>query len=265
VGLMRIQYPEFNEIKDPTRQLPAGVATDIQNMITRAVARCRTNSKTLQERPNEIWTEVAVHIFNLLTKGRLEQSYPNVESLRGALNEDAAITLACIHWVYRLSYGGRMELYRGHDQIDWRLHEETEEIVTEWWTRKARVLDPALQSPTGELSTAVEDTPETENARLVQAFRERIYRESEGLRIEKAGVSNVHNSSTTTCFPPERRVRKIDISNAAGYGDPTMLRWFEAEAPRLTVMARKNFNRVLSYSADEFWRWADAYQRKNPR
>jgi hypothetical protein len=91
------------------------------------------------------------------------------------------------------------------------------------------------------LSTVAEKPVMTDNARRIKEFR---------LRIHKAS---------------ERPVRKIDISNAVGYADPTMLQWFEREDPRLTQAARKNFERVLAYPAVEFWRCVDEFRKRHPK
>jgi hypothetical protein len=238
---MRIRYPDFDEITDPTPKLPAGATGDIQNVIIQAVARCRTSNETSQERQIESWAKDAVLIFNLLTNGRLEESYPNVDALREVLNRDAEMAMDCGHWIYKLSFNGRLPFYYSHQQIERRLGDEAETIVTKWWDWKAHAV-PASAPPTppGKLKNAVEYAPTTENARLVRDFMLRI-----------------HNVS-------KKRVRKIDISNAAGYRDRTMLRWFETEDPRLTKAARRNFERVLKYTADEFWRCVDEYRNRHP-
>src|SRR5262249_24982690 len=80
----------------------------------------------------------------------------------------------------------------------------------------------------------------TANARRVHEFRLRISKES------------------------ERCVRMIDIANAAGYRDRTMLQWFLREGPRLTKTARENFERVLNYDKAEFWRCVDAFRQRHP-
>jgi hypothetical protein len=240
---MQVRYPDYDEITDPTPKLPAGVAADIQAVITQAVARWRTSNETNQERLIESWGQDAVLIFKLLAKGRLEQNYPDVDALRKVLCQDAEMALAdCIHWIYKLAFRGRMAIYYGHQQIEQRLDSEVEAIITEWWVAKARAApgsEPA--APPVESSTAAEEPSMTENARRVKEFMLRIYKVT------------------------ERRVRKIDISNAAGYGDRTMLQWFEREDPRLTQTARENFERVLTYPAAEFWRCVDQYRRRQPK
>jgi hypothetical protein len=241
-GFMEIRYPESDQITDPTPKLPASVAADIQNVIIQAVARWRTSNEITEERQIGSWAKDAVLIFNLLAIGRLEESYPNVDALREVLNRDAEMAMDCVHWIYKLSFRGRMALYYGHRQIERRLGDEAETIVTKWWVRKAHAApDSTPPAPPSEVNTDAEDSPATENARLVQEFMLRIYKVK------------------------ERRVRKVDISNAAGYSDPTMLRWFEGEHPRLTGAARENFSRVLNYTAEEFWRCVDEYRSRHPR
>jgi hypothetical protein len=242
---MQIRYPDYSEITDPTPRLPTGVATDIQGVITQAIARWRKSKDSPEAtvRRIESWGQDAVLIFKLLAKDRLEQSYPNVDALQEVLNQDAEMALTdCTHWIYKQTYRNRMPYIDGHQQIEQRLDCEAEAIITEWWVRKAGAApDSKSAAPPLELSTVAEKPVMTENARRIKEFIFRTYNAS------------------------ERPVRKIDISNAVGYADPTMLQWFERGDPRLTKAARENFERVLAYPATEFWRCADEYRKRHPK
>src|SRR5262249_9660492 len=134
---MRIRYPAFDQITDPTPRLPAAVVSEIQSVITQTIARWRSDKKSPQGHQIESWEQDAVLIFNLLARGRLEQNHPHVEALREVLNQDAELTLDCIHWIYRQAFRGRMALYYGHQQIEMILDDAAEAIVTEWWVAQA--------------------------------------------------------------------------------------------------------------------------------
>jgi hypothetical protein len=192
---------------------------------------------------------VLIFFFRWLRNG-LEKGIQSVEALREVLYKDAAIALNCVHWIYREAFDERMPFYYSHQQGGQRLDDAVEEMVRTWLVWKARWPDLTSAESAGELNTAAAKDVKlahkgraprklTENARRVQAFRAQM---SEGR---------------------ESPVRKTDISHAGGYSDRTMLRWFEAEEPCLTDTARENFNRVLSYSAAQFWHCVDEYQKRH--
>lgn len=230
---MRIRFPEPEEIKDPTPKLPGGVAKEIRDIITKAVARSRTQLEATGTFRFADWGEDAVLIFKLLAGGRLKQTYPDADALRQALNQDAEVALThCIHWVNRQVLRGYMPS-ECHEQIEARLNGEVEVIVTDWW-KLAADADTNPTAPSTPPPTRTR-APQTKTRECVEAYLNGV-EEKTGVKVDKTDF---------WCRPTK-------ADGTSWYSSDREFRAFQQEDPGLSPGIRKKFLDVLKMSPETF-------------
>lgn len=238
-----MRYPDHNEIADPSPNLPRELAERIAPIIPPAVAQLRRGGVSA----SEVLIQAANEIFELLTASRSWGSYREIESVRQAVNADIQTALAFAYYIHNLAGGNRLLfIWNTSIWVSISLRGLAEGIETEWWERHAVPLTADQESALLATETQPEHgpkprhpaTPDTETARRIEAFRQRI--EAEGGR--PVGVKDM-----------------CDYSN---YSDATMFQRVQREAEDQSKSARKNVERMMGESAEEFWRTVEANRKK---
>jgi hypothetical protein len=222
--VQKIRYPDVDEIRDPTPNLPAAVVKEISAIITKAVVDLRNRPLMVESGYIERIGDSVVEIFQLLTKGRLEEGYRDVDAFQEALHRDAEMAADCMHWAYKAAWRGRMLYVNWHQGLERRLSAETEAIVTKWWERRAYD-NPVGPSTPPKIPTRA---PRTSNAARIEAFIE---------QVEK-----------TMGFT----ITKKDIWLVAGYHSDTEFRLFQGEKDGLTPGIASKFNKAISKAPELF-------------